>query len=137
MEIRVNMKQLGAKRDKFRAVPFEIGVQPRTVRELIAEAVKTCTAAYRRRAADADKPATAEQFSQMEEIGKLAFGFHYNDAEVDDTKAIEDACLAYSDGLVRIFIGAEQLGELDNSITLHEQDEVTFLLLTFLAGRMW
>lgn len=137
MEIRVNIKQLGAKRDKIKAVPFVLGKKPLTVRELIAEAVKTCTAAFRKRAADADKPLTAEQLSQMEEIGKLAFGFHYNDAEIDDTKAIDDALLAYTDGLVRIFIGTEQLGEPDDPITLHEQDEVTFLRLTFLAGRMW
>lgn len=137
MEILVNMKQLGANRDKLRAVPFQIEGQPDTVRALIAAAVQSCVRAYRERGAAGEHPLTAEQIAQMEEIGKIAFGFHYNDAAIDTHKAIDDALLAYEDGLVRIFIGEEQLGELDDTVTLHEHDEVTFLRLTFLAGRMW
>lgn len=137
MEILVNMKQLGAKRDKIKAVPFQIAGQPDTVRALIAAAVHTCVEAYRACGAAGEQPLTSEQLAQMEEIGKIAFGFHYNDAQIDEDKAVGDALLAYGDGLVRIFIGTEQLGGLDDAIRLQEHDEVTFLRLTFLAGRMW
>lgn len=137
MEILVNMKQLGAKRDKIRAVPFAIAGQPDTVRALISAAVQSCIRAYCERGTAGERPLTAEQIAQMEEIGKIAFGFHYNDAAIDESKAISDALQAYEDGLVRMFIGDAQLGALDDSITLHEHDEVTFLRLTFLAGRMW
>lgn len=137
MEILVNMKQLGAKRDKIKAVPFQIDGQPQTVRALIAAAVHTCVKAYRERGDAAGQPLSPEQIAQMEEIGKIAFGFHYHDAKINEEQAVNDALLAYEDGLVRMFIGTEQLGSLDDTITLHEHDEVTFLRLTFLAGRMW
>ena len=137
MEILVNIKQLGAKRDKIKAVPFPLDVQPQTVRELIAAAVRTCVSAFKERGETSEQPLTPEQIAQMEEIGKISFGVHYNNNIIDTEKAIADAVLAYEDGLVRIFIGTQQLGESDSSIDLHEHDEVTFLRLTFLAGRMW
>ena len=137
MEILVNIKQLGAKRDKIKAVPFFLDGHPQTVRELIAAAVRTCVSAYEKRGEIGEHPLTPEQIAQMEEIGKISFGVHYNDAKIDTEKAIADAMLAYEDGLVRIFIGTQQLGEADSAVDLHEHDEVTFLRLTFLAGRMW
>lgn len=137
MEILVNIKQLGAKRDKIKAVPFLLNGHPQTVRELIAAAVYTCVSAYEQRGQQDGHPLSPEQMRQMEEIGKISFGVHYNDTRIDLNKAIADAVLAYEDGLVRIFIGTNQLGEPDSSIDLHEKDEVTFLRLTFLAGRMW
>ena len=137
MTILVNIKQLGAKRDKIKAVPFPLAGTPQTVRELIAAAVQTCVQAFQERGSQTVQPLTAEQIAQMEEIGKLSFGVQYNENEVNTEKAIADAVQAYADGLVRIFIGNTQLGEPDSSIELHEQDEVTFLRLTFLSGRMW
>jgi len=137
MEILVNLKQLGAKRDKIKAVPFPLEGHPQTVRELITAAVQTCVSAYQQRGAEGEKPLTPEQTAQMAEIGKISFGVHYNENAVNAEKAVSDALLAYQDGLVRIFIGDRQLGEPDSSIELHEHDEVTFLRLTFLAGRMW
>ncbi|MBQ6041075.1 MAG: hypothetical protein IJL32_09920 [Oscillospiraceae bacterium] len=137
MEILVNMKQLGAKRDKIKAVPFVLAGEPKTVRELIVSAVQTCTEAFRQRGAAGEQPLTEEQMRQMEEIGKIAFGVHWGNEEIDPEQAKADALQAYEDGLVRIFIGEEQLGAPDNSIRLHEHDTVTFLRLTFLAGRMW
>ena len=86
MEILVTMKQLGAKRERFRAVPFPLLHAPETVGDLIAEAVKTCVAAYRRRGADSARPLTDDQTAQMAEIGKIAFGVHYNPAEADEAE---------------------------------------------------
>ena len=137
MEILVNMKQLGARRDKIKAVPFVLAGEPATVRELITAAVQTCTEAFLQRGAAGEQPLTEEQMRQMEEIGKIAFGVHWGNEEIDPEKAKADALQAYEDGLVRIFIGEEQLGAPDDSISLHEHDTVTFLRLTFLAGRMW
>ena len=37
----------------------------------------------------------------------------------------------------RIIIGETQTGALDDAISLHENDTVTFLRLTFLSGRLW
>ena len=137
MEILVNIKQLGAKRDKIKAVPFPLAGKPETVRELIEAAVQTCVEAFRQRGTQGTQPLTEEQITQMEEIGKISFGVQYNENAADAGKAVSDALQAYEDGLVRIFIGQTQLGALESGIELHERDEVTFLRLTFLSGRMW
>ena len=137
MEILVTMKQLGAKRDRFRAVPFPLLHQPDTVGGLIAETVRSCLAAYRQHAADTEQPPTAGQMDQMAEIGKIAFGVHYNPAEADEEKAIRTALEAYHDGLVRIFVNDKETASETEPLSLHEHDTVTFLRLTFLSGRMW
>jgi hypothetical protein len=76
---------------------------------------------------------------QPSEIGKIAFGYIYNDKEPDTEKAIDTALLAYEDGIVRLFInGVEaEYKEEGTPISLSEGDEVTFVRLAMLAGRMW
>ena len=67
-------------------IPFILAHTPNTLRELIDEAVKTCISAYRQRTADADRPQplTDEELDGMQEIGKIAFGVHYNENEIDE-----------------------------------------------------
>ena len=137
MEILVTLKQLGAKRDRFGAVPFPLENTPNTVGELIAGAVRTCVSAYRTHAVQAAHPLTSDQIRQMAEIGKIAFGGHYNPADADESEAVRTALEAYRDGLFRIFINDAEAGAADAPVYLHEHDTVMFLRLTFLAGRMW
>ncbi|MBQ4165236.1 MAG: hypothetical protein IJD85_02835, partial [Oscillospiraceae bacterium] len=72
----------------------------------------------------------------MSELGKIAFGLSEG-AAADLGKATDDAILAFVDGLYRIFLGEEELTELDGSIELNENSSVTFIRLVMLAGRMW
>ena len=52
--------------------------------------------------------------------------------------AIENARQSFEDGIYRIFVNGEELGETcDTPVTLKENDEITFVRLTMLAGRMW
>ncbi|MBF1704203.1 MAG: hypothetical protein HXO79_04185, partial [Selenomonas sp.] len=45
---------------------------------------------------------------------------------------------SFEDGIYRIFVNGEELGETcDTPVTLKENDEITFVRLTMLAGRMW
>lgn len=137
MQILVNMKQLGAKRDRFKAIPFPLQNPPATVRDLLTECVRTCVADFRSRAAAAPQAYTEEELAARAELGKLAFGVHYNETEVDEEKAVQTALQAFEDGLVRVLIGEAQPQALDDPLTLHEDDTVTFLRLTFLSGRLW
>ena len=73
----------------------------------------------------------------MSEIGKLAFGIHYNDAAIDEGKAIAAAIEAVSDGIVRVFKGDEEMPDLDATLEINEGDVFTFIRLTMLSGRMW
>ena len=84
-------------------------------------------------------PVSEENIKSMAEIGKIAFGYIYNDKEPDTEMAIDTALLAYEDGMVRLFInGVEaEYKEEGTPISLSEGDEITFVRLAMLAGRMW
>lgn len=139
MQIKVNIKQLGKKRDKISAVPFYLESTPKTVRELILLSVKTTVGEYNRRFEKGENisPLSEQEIADMSEIGKIAFGINYGNKAADEEKAVSDAIQGYEDGLFRIFIGDMETGSLDSEINLSEGDSVTFIRLTMLAGRMW
>ena len=136
IQIYVSLKHMGNIARKVKAHPFVLERTPRTLRELIEESVRACIRAYRERGdqANAPKPLTDEQYEGMREIGKFAFGVHYNENAVNEEKAIAAAVEAVEDGLVRIFKGNEELCELDEEIDIAEGDVFTFVKLTMLAG---
>lgn len=139
MNILVNIKQIGKKKDKITKMPFYLGNDPKTVRELITESVRTCVREYNenlKRGEDA-RPLSQEEIDDMSCVGKIAFGINYGGKAADENKAVEDALLAYEDGLYRIFIEGSEAGLLDSPVIIMENCEVTFIRLVMLAGRMW
>ena len=139
MQICVAMKHMGNVTKNVKKYPFLLSKTPHTVRELIEEAVNSCIDAYKARANNAKHPAplTDEQFDGMREVGKFAFGVHYNENDVDEAKAIQTAIDAVTDGLVRVFKGKDELTDLNAEIEISEGDVFTFVRLTMLSGRMW
>jgi len=138
MNIKITMKQLGKKRDKISEVDFHLENCPTTVEELIKEAVHTCVRAYNERVRKKERvtPLTGAQIEDMSEVGKIAFGINYGGKEADEDAAVTVALQAFEDGLVRIFHKDEELSELSQAIEIQENDAVTFLRLTMLAGWM-
>ena len=136
MTISVNVKQLGKKRNKISEMPFFLENKPHSLRELITESVRTCVIAYNGRLNAEATPLSLEDITAMSELGKIAFGMSEG-APADISKAVDDAILAFEDGLYRVFIGEDELTELDGSIELNEDSSVTFIRLVMLAGRMW
>ena len=138
-QIYVALKHMGSIAKRVKEHSFRLGETPRTLRELIGEAVKSCISAYKARAIDAKDPAplTDGQLDSMREIGKFAFGVHYNENEVDEAKAIHTAIGAVTDGLVRVFKGGDEITDLDAEIEIAEGEVFTFVRLTMLSGRMW
>lgn len=139
MNIKITIKQLGKKRSKISEKDFTLENKPETVEELIKESVHTCVAEYNLRVRNKEGvgPLSEEQISDMSEIGKIAFGINYGGKEANEEEAVEVAVLAFEDGLVRIFKGEEELTELGQSINIKENDLLTFIRLTMLAGRMF
>ena len=119
--------------------PFILSSAPSTLRELIEKSVQACIRSYKERGEQAKnpQPLTDEELSKMREMGKLAFGVHYNEGEIDEKKAIDTAITAVEDGIVRIFKDGAELSGLDEKITVNEGDRFTFVRLTMLSGRMW
>ena len=139
IQIYVALKHMGNVTKKVKEYPFVLGKTPRTFRELIEESVKSCIDAYKTRATNAKDPAplTDEQFDGMREIGKFAFGVHYNENEIDEAKAIQTAIDAVTDGLVRVFKGNDEMTNLDTEIEIAVGEVFTFVRLTMLSGSMW
>ena len=139
IQIYVALKHMGNVTKKVKEYPFVLGRTPHTFRELIEESVKSCISAYKARANNAKNPTplTDEQFDGMREIGKFAFGVHYNENEIDEAKAIQTAIDAVTDGLVRVFKGNDEITDLDAEIEISKGDVFTFVRLTMLSGRMW
>lgn len=148
MIINVNIKQMGKKGRRIKSVPFEYDRCPETAEELIEETVKIMLSTFKERQKKSTEEnipdvLSEETIKSMAEIGKIAFGYIYNEKEQDEAKAIETAKLAFIDGMVRIFINGEEAEYKDENIesgtpiNLSEDDEVTFVRLAMLAGRMW
>lgn len=139
IQIYVALKHMGNIRKKVNEYPFLLGQTPHTFRKLIEESVKSCVSVYKDRTNNAKNPAplTDEQFDGMREIGKFAFGVHYNGNAIDEAKAIETAIEAVRDGLVRVFKGQEEITDLDSEIEIAEGDVFTFVRLSMLTGLMW
>ncbi|MGM9681020.1 MAG: hypothetical protein ACI3XR_05895 [Eubacteriales bacterium] len=137
--IYVSLKHPGNVTKKVREYPFFLEQRPHTFRELIEESVRTCLASYKTRAKSAETltPLSEEQWNGMREVGKFAFGVHYNTNTTDEAEAIQIAIDAVTDGLVRVFKGQNELKDLDGPMEIAEGDGFTFVRLVMLSGSMW
>jgi hypothetical protein len=139
MVININIKQIG-NRKKIAPVPFTYPRKPATVRQLITDTVQICVEDYncRVRAGDSGiSPLSADRISDMAQVGKIAFGINYGGKEQELEPAVNNAIQAFEDGLYRIFQGENELEGLETPIDINDNDELTFIRLTMLTGRMW
>ena len=140
MTIHINIRQLGKKRNTINAVPFVLHKKPNTVRDLITSVVMVCVAAYNERVRKGEtviRPMTQESLSDMEMIGKLAFGVNYGGKEANEAKAVTTALQGFKDGLYRAFLDETELVDLDAPLMIRENDTITFIRLTMLTGSIW
>lgn len=140
MKLKVEVKQLGARGRRVVPVPFEIEGNPATVSELIAATVRKCVEEYNERVRKGEvvqSPLSAREINDMAGVGRITFGICYGDKEQNVGKAVDNALLAFQDGLFCLFINGRQMTNARQAITLNEDDILTFIRLTMLAGRTW
>ena len=140
MRLNVQIKQLGVRGKKVSPVPFDIDGIPATAEELIAATVKKCVDDYNERVLKGDcsvSPLSEHQIKDMADIGRITFGICYGDRQQDPGKAVDNAVQAFKDGIVCVFINDVKLLSADQKIELKEDDVLSFIRLTMLAGRMW
>ena len=80
---------------------------------------------------------TETEISEQSAVGKIGFGRLYSDKKADAEKAVETALQGFEDGLFRVMAEEKEAKELDGPLDIHENDTLTFIRLTFLAGRLW
>lgn len=140
MNIKINLKQIGERRQKVAPIDFEYSPVPHTLRELITQTVATCVSAFNERiraGANGAKPLSETKIEDMAQVGKIAFGISYGNKEQDSEKAAANALQAFEDGLYRVFLNDTELEDLSGELKVSENDCLTFIRLTMLAGRMW
>ena len=144
MVLNIQVKQMGKKGRHIKPLAMEYSKCPETAQQLIEETVRMMVADFIRRQQEAKEGHIPEALSEdnmqtMAEVGKIAFGEIYNDKEPDEDKAVQTAWQAYADGMVRVFIGGEEAEYNENGtqLALKEGDDVTFVRLAMLAGRMF
>jgi hypothetical protein len=139
MKIFVNVKQIGKRKNKIDKKKYEISEKITTVKELLTEFVTINVNEFNNGFTENDivPYLTDKKINDLSDAGKISFGVDYNEQKQDLEKAIENALQSYEDGIYRVFVNDEEMGEIDCEINLKENDELTFIRLTMLAGRMW
>ena len=139
MKIYVNIKQIGKRKNKIDKKEYEIKGKIETVKDLLIEFVTINVKEFNEGLTENDVVPylTDEKINDLSDAGKISFGVDYNGREQDLEKAIENALQSYEDGIYRVFLNDEELGKINDKLDLQENDELTFVRLTMLAGRMW
>lgn len=139
MKIKVNVKGVSNRKNKIVHLEYVYPDMQMTLRDFLSETVKITVKTYNKeKAADEVlKCLSSADIENQSVTGKVAFGIHYNKKEADEAKAVANALQCFQDGMIAVFVEQERYEELEQVLPLKENSEVTFVRLTFLAGRMW
>lgn len=139
MEILVNVKRIGKRKNSITKIPYKLEETPETVKELITEVVKVCVIEYNQKLENKEilTILSHQEIEEKAEVGKIGFGILYGENQAALEEALENAVQSFEDGLFRIFIGEEEVKTLNQNIQLEEQSELTFVRMTMLSGRIW
>lgn len=139
MRVYINVKTPGKRRNVLEKAPFTLPDETKTLRELLTAVTQSEVLAYRNRQADEGllHVLTSDQIHGMAAEGRVSFGRVYSNRTPDADAAVRTAIQAFEDGLVRVLVNGKECTELDADAGLSANAEITFLRLTFLAGRMW
>ena len=139
MKIYVNVKQAGSRKNFITKEEVILEDVPLTLRALIQQIVTKNVKEFN---ANLKKEKLVDYLTNREietkaEMGKVSFGSLYNDTKQNLNKALETAYLDYEDGIYKVFIGDNEAGDLGAPLELKEEDILTFIKFTMLAGRLW
>ena len=137
LEIYMNVKSIGKRKNVIDKIPFHYDKQPQTLREFLSVTVTICVNDYIERSRQGACVLTEENIHDMADVGKIAFGIIYGNKEPDVEEAVAVAVQAFEDGLYRVFVNGEEAEQLDERLALQDGDEVSLIRLTMLAGRIW
>lgn len=139
MKVNINIKGVSNRKNKIMHLEYSYPDAEMTLRDFLVETVKITVRDYNRGKASEEvlRSLSAEEISNQSATGKVAFGIHYGREKADEQKAADNALQCFQDGMIAVFVDGERFEVLEARIPLKENSEVTFVRLTFLAGRMW
>jgi len=136
MEIYINVKALGKRRDILAPTPYTIPDGIDSLRQLLTAIVLQEVDRYNRKEPDVQliPLLTGQQIEDQAQTGKVSFGRIYSDKKADSQKAVANTLQCWEDGLVRVFMNDEELTQADAPLAIPQGAIFTFIRLTFLAG---
>ncbi|MBE6943625.1 MAG: hypothetical protein E7453_05120 [Ruminococcaceae bacterium] len=136
MQIYIHVKKIGKRVQAVGTIPYEMETACATLRELISFIVTRSVAEYNRRLDKnrLDAPLGGAQLEDMAMVGKIGFGIPFGEKEANVQSALNVALEAFSDGLYRFFINAQEIKALDAPLNLQDGDTVAIIRLTMLTG---
>lgn len=133
MNIMLIKRKAGTRKD-IGKTSYEIP-EVKTLRELLLHITEI---EYRRQFESEPKAVlTQNEIKQQETQGKIVFGNRYDTRRTSLDQAYQTVLQDFADGLFRVFICQEEVSDLDDVLNLKENDEIVFLKLVMLAGRLW
>lgn len=138
-ELFIQVKQVGKKKFVIERQAIELPGSVASLRDLLSLLVRQGVAAFNEKTEEGNwtKYLTDFDLETSAESGKVGFDARYNGRQQDADQAVETACLAFEDGLFRVFFDDEEIESLDAMQTFDEGGVLTFIRLTMLSGRNW
>jgi hypothetical protein len=139
MNIYIKLKSAGKRRPVLDNVPCTLPDGITTLRQLLETVLRQEAEKYNSRGTEHMLvPFLSEtEISDQSTAGKVGFGRLYSDKKVDLEKAVKTGLQGFEDGLFRVIINDAEVTQLDSPCRICENDVLTFIRLTFLAGRLW
>ncbi len=139
MKIYVRVKAIGKRRDVLPLTSYIVPDGIASLRQLLTAVVENEVARYNAHEPGRGMTAfwTESEIEDRAQSGKVGFGTIYADKKADRDKAVANVMQCFEDGLIRVFMGDEELTEPDAPLTVLNGAVFTFIRLTFLAGGLW
>jgi len=133
------LKSPAKRRPVLQQTPYTIPDDISTLRQLIEIIVRQEVETYNSRGLENILISflAEEELALQSTIGKIGFGRLYSNKKADPVKAVSTALQGFEDGLYRVIASENEVIDLDTPLKLSEGDNLTFIRLTFLAGRLW
>jgi hypothetical protein len=133
------MKSLTKRKAYLEKVEIHLNKNPQTITELLSELVSINVSTYNQRIQDAPMVhfLTKQDIEEKETVGKVGFDVTYNEQMADVQESIQTAIQAFEDGLFKVFVNEIEQGVDNAALSLNDGDQIAFIKLTMLAGRMW
>ena len=135
--IEIKLKRLGKK--KIKSFSINLTESVRTLEEFIRQMVRHEVERFNEKQDNSTiiPFLTPQALENKTNEGKVAFGDTYNNEKALESEAVENALLAFKDGLFVVFIDDKEIKKLEENIILKVESDVVFMRLTFLTGTYW
>lgn len=135
----MTVKQASARRGYLQQLEVEVPDTISTLQALINEVVRQKVNAFNASIEQQQLVGflTVSERESEASTWKVGFDRVRGERQVRLEESYKQAESAFKDGLYRVFLNGEEITGYEQAIELNQRDEVVFLRLTMLAGRMW